>query len=120
MANTTGVIQNNVPNPAAMVTVILSNDDVSTTGIVELELFVSFGGALTPIVHELFSISPLITMIRTYSVAGGASFEVQYNVSNTPDVIINVFSTDSGGNLIGAQRVLSIETQEISQLKPVP
>ncbi|MFC5650330.1 hypothetical protein ACFPYJ_14560 [Paenibacillus solisilvae] len=81
MANSTGVIQNNGPNPAAMVTVILSNDDVSTTGIVELQVFVRLGGELTPIVLELFSIPPLITEIKTYSVLGAASFEVQYNVA---------------------------------------
>jgi hypothetical protein len=120
MANSTSLILNNVPNPATMVNVLLSNDDLSTTGIVEIEVFISLGGKLTPIAHGLFSIPPLVTDIQTFNVVGAVAFEVQYNVSGTTNVIINVFSTDAKGKIIGAQRVLSSETQMISQLTPVP
>ncbi|MCZ8515218.1 hypothetical protein O9H85_22930 [Paenibacillus filicis] len=120
MASSTGPLQNNVPNPATMIHVLISNDDLSATGIVELEIFINLGGTLSPIVHELFSISPLITEIKSYNVAGAIGFEVQYSVSATTNVVINVFSTDAMGNILGAQGVLSSETQMISQLTPVP
>jgi hypothetical protein len=120
MASSTSLIPNNVPNPTAKVNVLLSNDDLSATGIVEIEVFVSLGGKLTPIAHQLFSISPLITVIKTFNVVGAAAFEVQYNVSGTTDIVINVFSTGANGKLIGSQQVLSSEAQMISQLTPVP
>ncbi|MFD0697714.1 hypothetical protein ACFQZT_26930 [Paenibacillus sp. GCM10027628] len=120
MAQTTSLIQNNGPNPATMVHVLLSNDDLSTTSVVELEVFLSIGGILTPIAHELFSILPLVTDIKTFNVGGAVAFEVQYNVSGTIDIAINIFSTGANGHISGAQGVLGSETQMISQLTPVP
>jgi hypothetical protein len=120
MANTTSLIPNTVPNPAVSVTVLLSNDDISATGVVELELFITIGGNSTPIAHQLFAVPPLVTFIRTFNLFGAAAFEVQYNVTGTTNLKINVFPTDVGGNMVAAQRVLNDETQGISLLTPVP
>ncbi|MGW9528943.1 hypothetical protein ACWHAM_14580 [Paenibacillus terrae] len=114
MANSTSYIQNNEPNSSVVASVLISNNDLTIVGIVELEIFITVGGSLFAIVHELFSIPPLVTEIRNFDIAGASSFEIQYNVLNTPDVIVNIFSTDAAGILNAAQRVLNSEIQMIS------
>jgi hypothetical protein len=120
MANTTSLIWNQVPNPATSVQVIISNDDISITGIVEIEVFLTIGGVSTPVAHQLFSVPPLFVFIRTFGLFGASAYEVQYNVTGTTNLAVDVFPVDANGKLIGAQRVLGSETQEISQLTPVP
>ncbi|MFC5406183.1 hypothetical protein [Cohnella soli] len=119
MANTTSLIWNSVPNPAAYATVIISNNDVNVAGVIEIEVFLTIEGISTPVAHEQFAVPPLINYIRVYGLIGASAYEIQYNVTGTSNFSVNIFPTDVGGNFIGAQRVLGSETQEISQLTPI-
>ncbi|MBE0336432.1 MULTISPECIES: hypothetical protein [Paenibacillus] len=120
MANTTSLIWNNISDPAEIVTILLSNDDLSTAGVVEIEVFLTIQGVSTPVAHQLFSVPPLITFIRTFNLSSAVAYEVQYNVTGTTSLTVNIFPAYVNGNIIGAQRVLGSESQEISQLTPVP
>lgn len=120
MANTTSLILNQVNQPAANVTVLISNDDLVAAGVVELEVFLTIGGQSVPVDHQLFSVPPLVVVIRTFPLFDASAYEVQYDVTGTTDLAVNIFSTDANGRLIGAQRVLGSEVQQISQLTPVP
>lgn len=120
---TTGPILNSGTNPSTVLDIMISNDDVDTTAIVELEVFEvtisATGSTKVGADHQLFTVPPLSVATRTVSIAGFPAYEVQLSVTG-PDVVVDTFATDSAGVLNAAQRVLQAETTPIVALTPLP
>jgi hypothetical protein len=120
MQRTSGPILNN--GLGRTLTFAIRNSSNTQSSVVEIELFIINGTGMqkTPIVHELFAVPPLANIIRTYSIAGALAYEFQADTTSGSDFTANLFSSDSNGNLIAAQRVLGAETTQITNLTPVP
>jgi hypothetical protein len=120
MPRTSGPILNN--GLASTLKFFISNDSAVQSTAVEIEVFIITGSGIakTPIAHELFSIPPLANIVRTYSIAGVLACELQADTTSGSNFTANLFTTDTIGNLISAQRVLGSETVKITAFTPVP
>ncbi|TYP74497.1 hypothetical protein [Paenibacillus methanolicus] len=122
-AISSGPILNSGTNPSTTLTVLISNEDLAATAIIELEAFLvplsAAGVPRIPTAHQLFSLAPLAVSTREVGIAGFPAYEVQFNVTGA-NVVIDVFAHDAGGNLNAAQRVLQSEVSPISAITPVP
>jgi hypothetical protein len=120
---TTGLIVNNIASPATTLEVAFSNDDLAATATIEIEVFVVFGTLATKVgvAHQVFTLPPLTTNIRTFNITGALAFEFQADIPvGGTNTSINVFSKDASNNLIAAQRVLNSEPTGIATLTPIP
>ncbi|TYP73300.1 hypothetical protein [Paenibacillus methanolicus] len=122
-AISSGPILNSGTYLSTMLNILISNEDLTATAIIELEVFLipisSIGSPKIPTAHQLFSLAPLTVATREVSIAGFPAYEVQFNVTGT-NVVIDVFGHDDAGNLNASQRVLQSEESPISAITPVP
>lgn len=121
MVFTTGVIQNSGSNPGVMYSMLISNEDLSSTAIVEFEFFEATsdptGVPKIPIAHQKFSLAPLDTLSRALSIVGLQAWEAQFSVTGD-NVVINSNASDARGNTLAT--ILQAESSGIAHLTPVP
>ncbi|QHW33769.1 hypothetical protein GZH47_25200 [Paenibacillus rhizovicinus] len=117
-----GPILNTGTSPSTVLNIIVSNEDLTGTATIELEVFlVGLSATATPkipVLHQLFSLPPLAVTTRTAAIAGFPAYETQLNVTGS-NVVIDVFASDAAGNMNAAQRVLQAEQSPISAITPV-
>ncbi|UUZ91914.1 hypothetical protein LJK87_41550 [Paenibacillus sp. P25] len=118
-----GPLLNSGPNPSVRLEMLISNEDLAATAIIELQVFQiplsSAGAPRIPVAHQLFSLAPLTVTTREVSLAGFPAFEAQFRVTGS-NVVIDLFAVDAAGALNAAQRVLQQEETAISAITPVP
>jgi hypothetical protein len=122
-AFSSGAILNSGTNPSTSLTMLISNEDLAATATIELEVFLvtisAAGSPKVPVAHQLFTLPPQVVTTRVVSIAGFPAYEAQFNVTGS-NVVIDVFATDTAGNLNAAQRVLQPEESPISAITPLP
>lgn len=122
-AISSGPILNTGTSPSTTLSLIISNEDLTATATIQLEVFlIGLSAAPTPkipVAHQLFTLAPLSVTTRTFGISGFPAYETQLNVTGS-NVVVDVFAANAAGNLNAAQRVLQAEQSPITAITPVP
>lgn len=121
MALTTGMITNTGTAPATILVLNIGNDNLSFSSNVVYHVYVWNSIVSKALVYSnSLVINPDTSQILSFNIAGNTTYEVQFLVTGQvpSDTVINVYGTDSGGNVIPHEQVLQAELTAIAQLNP--
>ncbi|ANA79242.1 hypothetical protein PVOR_28604 [Paenibacillus vortex V453] len=121
MALTTGMITNTGSPNASNIVINIANDNLSFSSNVVYHIYVWNTLVSKALIYSnMLNINANTSQILNFNIAGNSSYEVQFLVTGTvpTDTVINVFGTDSSGNVIHYQKVLQQELTQIGQLNP--
>ncbi|GAB6930788.1 hypothetical protein JCM10914A_47710 [Paenibacillus sp. JCM 10914] len=121
MALTTGIITNTGSPNATNLVINIGNDNLSFSSNVVYHIYVWNALVSKALIYSnSLNINANTSQILSFNITGNTSYEVQFLVTGTvpTDTVINVFGTDSSGNVIPPQNVLQQELTQIAQLNP--
>jgi hypothetical protein len=121
MALTTGIITNTGITPASNIVININNDNLSFSSNVVYHIYVWNSLVSKSLVYaNSLNINANTSQILNFNIAGNSAYEVQLLVTGqvSTDTVINVFGTDSSGNVIHHQKVLQQQLTQIAQLNP--
>ncbi|MDQ0492482.1 hypothetical protein [Paenibacillus brasilensis] len=122
MAFTTGIITNTgTVTSATNLAINIDNDNLSFSSNVVYHIYVWNSMASKTLIYaSSLNINANTSQLLNFNIAGNFAYEVQFLVTGTvpTDTVINVFGTDSSGNVIHYQKVLQQELTQIAQLNP--
>lgn len=121
MALTTGIITNTGIAPATNLVINIDNDNLSFSSSVVYHIYIWNTIASKELIYSnSLTINANTSEIASFNISGNSAYEVQFLVTGQipTDTVINVFGTDSSGNVIPHQKVLQQDLTQIAQLNP--